>query len=65
MLSSSEVPVVGRWTLRLPEADFRTPGGVRVEGNGVEPDIVVQREPGISEAAKVLGRKRGMGWLIN
>lgn len=45
MLSSVEIPIIGGWTLRLPDADFRTPGGIRVEGKGVEPDIVVQREP--------------------
>ena len=43
MLSSVEVPVVGGWTLRYPEADFRTASGQRVEGQGVEPDIVVQK----------------------
>lgn len=44
MLSSVEVPIVGGWTLRLPEADFRTPDGIQVEGKGVEPDIVVERK---------------------
>ena len=43
MLSSAEVPIVGGWTLRLPDADFRTPGGAQVEGKGVAPDIVVQQ----------------------
>jgi Peptidase family S41/Tricorn protease C1 domain len=43
MLSSVEVQIVGGWTLRLPEADFLTPGGLRVEGKGVEPDILVQK----------------------
>ena len=43
MLSSAEVPIVGGWTLRYPEADFRTPFGQRVEGVGVEPDIVVPK----------------------
>lgn len=44
MLSSVEIPIIGGWTLRLPEADFRTPNGIRVEGKGVEPDISVEKE---------------------
>jgi carboxyl-terminal processing protease len=44
MLSSVEVPIIGGWTLRLPEADFRTPSGRRVEGTGVEPDISVPKQ---------------------
>lgn len=32
---------MGGWTLVLPVSDFRTKGGLRVEGCGVEPDIPV------------------------
>jgi carboxyl-terminal processing protease len=44
MLSSTKVNVPGGWTLLLPEADFITTGGMRVEGKGVEPHIVVLPE---------------------
>lgn len=55
MLSSIEIPIVGGWTLRLPEADFRTPLGVRVEGKGVEPDVAVQKIPnGDADLARAL-----------
>jgi peptidase S41-like protein/tricorn protease-like protein len=43
MLSGTEVGLPGGWILRFPEADFRTPGGVRLEGRGVLPDVVVKR----------------------
>lgn len=39
MLSSIEVSLPNGWILRFPEADFFTPAGRRVEGNGVSPDI--------------------------
>ena len=39
MLSSAEVALPAGWILRLPESDFRTPSGHRVEGRGVSPDI--------------------------
>jgi hypothetical protein len=41
MLSADAVAVGGGWTLLLPVWDFRTPRGTRVEGRGVEPDILV------------------------
>ena len=43
MLSSVEMPIVGGWVLRLPEADFRTPAGRRIEGTGVIPDIIASK----------------------
>jgi hypothetical protein len=43
MLSSAEIPIVGGWVLRLPEADFRTPAGRQVEGTGVTPDVIASR----------------------
>jgi carboxyl-terminal processing protease len=46
MLSSKQVKMSGGWTLTLPEADFRTPRGMRLEGRGVEPDITVTPIPG-------------------
>jgi C-terminal processing protease CtpA/Prc len=42
MLSSTEVPIVGGWVVRVPEADFRTPRGERVEGRGVATDLAVR-----------------------
>jgi hypothetical protein len=38
MLSSRHLPVLGGYTLRVAYADFRTPGGLNVEGVGVTPD---------------------------
>jgi C-terminal processing protease CtpA/Prc len=46
MLSAKQVKVSGGWSVTLPEADFRTPKGTRLEGRGVEPDIVVTPVPG-------------------
>ena len=43
MLSSTEIPIVGGWVLRLPEADFRTPAGRQVEGTGVIPDVMASK----------------------
>lgn len=42
MLSASPFPLEGGWTLVLPVWDFRTAQGVRVEGRGVEPTILVK-----------------------
>lgn len=41
MLGADAVSLAGGWTLVLPVSDFRTKGGVRVEGRGVAPDISV------------------------
>jgi C-terminal processing protease CtpA/Prc len=38
MLSSRHLPVLDGYTLRIAYADFRTPGGLNVEGVGVTPD---------------------------
>ena len=46
LLSAKDIKVSGGWTLRFPEADFRTLGGVNVEGRGVDPDIAVERRGG-------------------
>lgn len=39
MLSSADVTVAPGWRLRYPAMDFRTAAGVRVEGDGVAPDV--------------------------
>ncbi|MBB4638138.1 S41 family peptidase [Longimicrobium terrae] len=41
MLSSADVMVAPGWRLRYPAMDFRTAAGVRVEGDGVAPDVAV------------------------
>jgi C-terminal processing protease CtpA/Prc len=46
LLSAKDIKVTGGWTLRIPEADFRTRGGVNVEGRGIDPDIVVDKRDG-------------------
>ncbi len=43
MLSSTEVQLSSDWVVRIPEADFHTPAGKRVEGVGVSPDIAASR----------------------
>ena len=40
MLSSRRLTVMDGYTLRIAYADFRTPGGLDVEGVGVTPDQV-------------------------
>lgn len=52
MLSSTKVNVPGGWTLLLPEADFVTAGGTRIEGKGVEPDILSQTEKSVDAPLK-------------
>lgn len=58
MLGADAFAVAGGWTLVLPVWDFRTAGGVRVEGAGVEPDVAVKfTEKGdadLSEALRLL-----------
>jgi carboxyl-terminal processing protease len=46
LLSARDIKVTGGWTLRIPEADFRTLGGVNVEGRGIAPDITVEKRGG-------------------
>jgi carboxyl-terminal processing protease len=61
MLSARELNLSGGWILTLPEADFRTPGGLRLEGRGATPDVLVKpasgnRDVPLIEAAKLLER---------
>jgi carboxyl-terminal processing protease len=61
MLSAKDVPLTGGWILTLPEADFRTPKRLRLEGNGVAPDIVVKPASGdrdipLREASRLIDR---------
>jgi hypothetical protein len=58
MLAAFPVEVGGGWTLMLPVWDFRTPGGVRVEGRGVEPNVPVRKSSGDMAAALRLLRGR-------
>jgi hypothetical protein len=62
MLAAVPIDMEGGWTLLLPVWDFRTPGGARVEGRGVEPDIAVRRS-GRTDAdlAAALRHLRGEG----
>jgi C-terminal processing protease CtpA/Prc len=41
MLSSVDVMVAPGWRLRYPAMDYRTAAGLRVEGDGVAPDVPV------------------------
>lgn len=57
MLSSTEVGIAPGWRLRYPVMDYRTASGLRVEGDGVQPDVpspVAGDEP-IQAAARALG----------
>jgi hypothetical protein len=57
MLGMVPVELPGGWTLTLPVWDFRTPGGARVEGRGVEPDIAVKEgrgDPDLAAARRFL-----------
>lgn len=42
MLGADHFQIVGGWTLLVPVWDYRTPKGIRVEGKGVEPDVIVR-----------------------
>jgi len=55
MLSSRRLTVMDGYTLRIAYADFRTPGGLNVEGVGVAPD----QTAGVGEAAV----RAATGWL--
>jgi carboxyl-terminal processing protease len=46
MLGAMTFAVEGGWTLMIPVWDFRTPKGVRVEGVGVGPDLLVKYRQG-------------------
>jgi len=59
MLSATQLKLSSGWVLTLPEADFRTPGGLRLEGRGVVPDRLVKpaagnRDVPLLEAVKLL-----------
>jgi pimeloyl-ACP methyl ester carboxylesterase len=60
MLAAIPFPVEGGWTLLLPVFDFRTPQGSRVEGRGIEPDILVKasqrKDADLAAALKFLNR---------
>jgi carboxyl-terminal processing protease len=46
MLAAFPISIEGGWTLLLPVWDFRTPGGTKVEGLGVEPHVLVKYREG-------------------
>jgi Peptidase family S41/Tricorn protease C1 domain len=57
MLSSTQVQVAQGWWLRYPAMDYRTPSGMRLEGDGVPVDVpapATGEEP-IRAAARALG----------
>lgn len=58
MLGADLVSISGDWKLFLPVMDFRTPGGRRIEGAGVEPHIFVKAkskgDAGIQKALQFL-----------
>jgi len=43
MLAAVPMELEGRWILLIPVWDFRTSKGGRVEGSGIEPDVLVTR----------------------
>jgi carboxyl-terminal processing protease len=62
MLGADLVELGGGWALNLPVWDFRTAGGARIEGRGVEPDVSVKfeenRDADLEEALKFLERSK-------
>ncbi len=58
MLGADVFKIAGGWMLAMPIWDFRTAGGVRIEGVGVEPDIAVKvaekTDADLSEALRFL-----------
>jgi C-terminal processing protease CtpA/Prc len=54
MLGADFVSLGDDWMLILPVMDFRTAGGAKLEGAGVEPDIPVKRGRGDPELAAAL-----------
>lgn len=62
MLGADYVSLPGGWALILPVMDFRTAGGVRVEGAGVEPDVTIEaKKSGDPELAGALRLLRASG----
>ncbi len=60
MLGAGYFPLADDWKLVLPVINFRTAGGVRVEGVGVEPDIAVKpKRGGDPELARALELLKG------
>lgn len=60
MLGADYVSLADGWILVLPVMDFRTAGGVRVEGIGVEPGIIVKpKRSGDPELARALEFLKG------
>ncbi|HEY0782546.1 MAG TPA: S41 family peptidase [Thermoanaerobaculia bacterium] len=61
LLSARDVQLLGTpWTLRYPEADFRTAGGLEIEGHGIAPDLEVAKGAGAdAEIVRVLAFIRG------
>jgi C-terminal processing protease CtpA/Prc len=60
MLGADFVSLGDDWVLVLPVMDFRTAGGARLEGVGVEPDIAVKKgrgDPELKTALKLLRRR--------
>jgi Peptidase family S41/Tricorn protease C1 domain len=57
MLSATSVGIAQGWMLRYPAMDYRTPAGVRVEGDGVPADVPapVAGDAPIQAAARALG----------
>ncbi len=61
MLGADYVPLANDWMLVLPVMSFRTAGGARVEGVGVEPDILVKpKRRGDPELARALELLKGL-----
>lgn len=64
MLTSVFWPLPAKGKLQLSVYDYRSPKGRRLEGNGVEPDVVVNypteptedKDPGLEAAVKEVGR---------
>ena len=55
MLGADYLPLKGGWLLTIPARDFRTPKGVRIEGEGIEPDMTVKADKrGDPELARAL-----------
>jgi C-terminal processing protease CtpA/Prc len=60
MLGADYISLADDWMLVLPIMNFRTAGGVRVEGIGVEPDIIVKPKRGDDpELARALELLKG------
>ncbi|MDQ3712161.1 MAG: S41 family peptidase [Acidobacteriota bacterium] len=61
MLGAGYFPLADDWKLVLPVVNFRTAGGLRVEGVGVEPDISVKpTRRGDAELARALEFFKGI-----